>query len=52
VFLRGEDHVRQIKDHLLQLLEEVGQFKKTYPGLPWAKTSIREAETEANPSRT
>ncbi len=47
--LIGEkDHVRTIKDHFLHLLDEVGQFKQTYPGLPWA-TSDTEVETEAEP---
>lgn len=44
----GEDHVQAIKVHLLQLLDEVGQFKQTYSDLPWA-TSVTEVETEADP---
>jgi hypothetical protein len=44
--LMGEDdHVQAIKKHFLQLLEEVGQFKKAYPSLPWA-TNVSEAEAE------
>jgi hypothetical protein len=39
-----EDHVRAIKNHLLQLLEEIGQFKKTYPNLSWA-TNAPEVDT-------
>jgi hypothetical protein len=46
----GEDHVRAIKEHLLQLLEEVGQFKEAYPGLPWA-TRVPDVETEARPEQ-
>ena len=32
--MAGEDHVRAIIAYLLQLLEEVGQFKKASPSLP------------------
>jgi hypothetical protein len=42
-----EDHVQAVKDHLLKLLGEVGQFKQTYHDLPWA-TSVTEVETEAD----
>jgi len=45
----GDDHVRAVKDHLLQLLDEVGQFQKTCPGLPWAKSDA-EAQPEQNSS--
>ncbi len=34
-FIGGEDHVRVVKNHLLDLLEEVKEFKKAYPNLPW-----------------
>jgi hypothetical protein len=43
----GEDHVRAIKNHLLQLLGEVEQFKQIYPALPWA-ASVPEAKAEAD----
>jgi hypothetical protein len=33
--IAGDDHVRAVKDHLLQLIEEVEQFKNEYPNLPW-----------------
>jgi len=47
-FLIGEeDHVRAIKNHLLQLLEEIGRFKKKYPNLSWANTNVPEEETKA-----
>lgn len=41
-----ENHVQAIKNHLLQLLEEVERFKKTYPTLPYA-TSAQEVEADA-----
>jgi hypothetical protein len=44
--MSGEDHVRATKNHLLELLEEVGQFKKAHPTLPWA-TTVAEVESEA-----
>lgn len=35
----GDDHVGAIKKHLLDLLDEVGRFKTTYPGLSWPTTT-------------
>jgi hypothetical protein len=35
----GKDHVRAIKDHLLALLNEVGEFKKRYPRLGWGNAA-------------
>lgn len=42
----GGDHVRAIKDYLLQSLEEVKEFKKTYPGLPW-ESNVPNVKNEA-----
>jgi hypothetical protein len=34
-FMAQANHVRAIKTHLLQLLEEVREFKTAFPHLPW-----------------
>ena len=36
--MSGADHVREIKNHLISLLDEVKEFKKAYPKLPWSIT--------------
>lgn len=38
-FMAQGDHVRAIKSHLLQLLEEVREFKAAFPNLPWRANS-------------
>ncbi len=38
-FMSEEDHVQAIKTYLLQLLDEISLFKKTYPALPWIKST-------------
>ncbi|MGO8930710.1 MAG: hypothetical protein ACLQU3_27950 [Limisphaerales bacterium] len=43
-FMGGEDHVGAIKDYLLALLEDVREFKKAYPSLPWSSASEVEAD--------
>lgn len=45
-FMAKEDHVRAVKDYLLGLLEEVRQFQRAYPNLPWS-VSISEPDDEA-----
>jgi len=46
MLIRGENHVRTIKDHFLQWLDEVRGFKKKYPDLPWL-SRVEEVEPEA-----
>lgn len=38
-FMAQTDHVEAIKSHLLQLLEEVREFKAAFPNLPWRTNS-------------
>jgi hypothetical protein len=42
-FLSQDDHVRAIKKHFVQVLQEVRSFRKSSPKLPWSTSGIEDS---------